>query len=92
MNKHYCYMLRCADGTLYTGYATDPVRRLQEHNESDKGAKYTRTRRPCTLVYTEAFDTRSEATKREYYIKHKMTKAEKEMLISGHSDCTQEAE
>lgn len=87
--KHYCYILRCADNTLYTGYTTDPKRRLNEHNNSDKGAKYTKNRRPCTLVYTESFDTRQEATKREYYIKHKMTKKEKEELIcSSYSTST----
>ena len=81
MGKHYCYILECSDGTFYTGYARDPERRLKEHNESEKGAKYTRARRPCKLVYTEEFDTRSEATKREYFIKNKMTRKEKEELI-----------
>lgn len=78
--KHYCYVLRCSDNSLYTGYATDVERRLKEHNDG-VGAKYTRTRRPCTLVHYEEFDTRSEAMKREYYIKHRMTKKEKEELI-----------
>lgn len=82
--KYYCYILRCKDQTLYTGYTTDIKRRLLEHNQSDKGAKYTKTRRPCVLVYSEAFDTKSEAMKREYYIKHKMSKAEKEELISRY--------
>lgn len=82
--KHYVYILRCSDNTLYTGYATDPIRRLEEHNGSDKGAKYTKVRRPCQLVYTEVYQTRSEATKREYFIKHKLTRAEKENLIDGY--------
>ncbi len=77
-------MLRCADGTLYTGYATDVEKRLREHNGELKGgaaARYTRGRRPVTLLYTESFDTRSEALKREYAIKQ-LTKEEKLQLIS----------
>lgn len=81
MGKHYCYILKCNDGSLYTGYTTDVQRRLKEHNDSPKGAKYTRSRRPCTLVYTEEFDTKSEAMKREYYIKNSLTRKEKEELI-----------
>lgn len=80
---HYIYILKCADNTLYTGYATDPVRRLDEHNNSPKGAKYTRVRRPCELVYTEEFETRSEATKREAAIK-KLTRSQKDELIKGY--------
>lgn len=86
MGKHYCYILECNDKTLYTGYATDPQKRLIEHNESDKGAKYTRVRRPCALVYVECFDSRSEAMKREYYIKHKLNRTEKEELIKSSSN------
>ena len=78
--KHYCYILRCKDNSLYTGYTTDVERRLREHNEGT-GAKYTRGRGPCELVYTEEFDTKQEAMKREYYIKHSMTKQQKENLI-----------
>lgn len=78
--KHYIYILKCADDTLYTGYAKDPYRRLEEHNNSTKGAKYTRSRRPCELVYIEEFETRSDATKREAAIK-KLSKKEKLDLI-----------
>ena len=80
MDKHYVYMLRCADNSLYTGYSTDPVRRLSEHNHGDRGAKYTRSRRPCILVHVEVFDTKSEAMSRECYIK-KLSKKEKERLV-----------
>ena len=83
MTKHYCYILECSDGSYYTGYSTDPKRRLKEHNSTSKGAKYTRARRPCKLVYIEEFDSKSEAEKREYYIKHNMTRIEKEALISA---------
>ena len=72
-------MLRCSDNSLYTGYSTDPVRRLSEHNCGNKGAKYTRSRRPCTLVHIEVYDTKSEALKREYQIKQ-LSQQEKESL------------
>ena len=66
---YYVYILECADTTLYTGITTDLERRLDEHNNSTKGAKYTRARRPVKLVYSEELTNRSEASKREYYIK-----------------------
>lgn len=75
-------MLECADGTLYTGITTDLERRLDEHNHSTKGAKYTRARRPVKLVYFEELENRSEASKREYFIKHKMNRQEKIQLMS----------
>jgi len=74
-------MLECADGTLYTGIATDIERRIDEHNHSPKGAKYTRTRRPVKLVYTEKYSDRSTASKREYEIKKKMSRKEKLALV-----------
>lgn len=66
--NHYIYILRCKDDTLYTGYTTNLDRRLQEHNQG-KGAKYTRGRTPVELVYSEEYETRSQAQKREYEIK-----------------------
>lgn len=78
--KHFIYILECADGSLYTGYATDVTKREWEHNNSDKGAKYTRYRRPCKVVYTEEFESRSEAQKREAAIK-KLSKQKKMELI-----------
>ena len=78
---HYIYILRCADGTYYTGWTTDPARRLRVHN-SGKGAKYTRSRLPAELLYSERFETKGEALKRECAIK-KMSRSEKEQLIAG---------
>ena len=73
------YILRCADGTLYTGIAPDVEKRLQKHNEG-KGAKYTRGRTPVELVYREEHPSRAEASKREYQIKQ-LSRAEKLELI-----------
>ena len=78
--KHYAYMLRCADNTIYSGYAVNPEKRLAVHN-SGKGAKYTRARRPVELVYFEEFETKSEALHREIEFK-KLSRKEKEKLIS----------
>lgn len=63
------YMVECADGTFYTGIATDTARRVREHNESPRGAAYTKGRRPVALVYEEACVDRSAAQKREYAIR-----------------------
>lgn len=65
----FTYILECADQTLYVGYTTDLERRVEEHNSAKQGARYTKTRRPVSLVYSETFDTKSEALKREYEIK-----------------------
>jgi len=78
---YFVYIVRCTDNTLYTGIATDLKRRVKEHNTSEKGAKYTRARRPVSLVYHEEYKTRSDASKREYYIKKKMSRTEKLKLI-----------
>ena len=75
------YMLECADGTLYTGIAKELEKRLDEHNNSPKGAKYTKARRPVALVYKEKHRSKSSALKRELEIK-KMTRSQKEQLIS----------
>ncbi|WP_036228302.1 GIY-YIG nuclease family protein [Marinobacterium jannaschii] len=70
MNQWYVYMLRCADGTLYTGVSTDPCRRLREHNGEIKGgARYTRARRPVALVWQEPQPDRSAACRREVAVK-----------------------
>jgi putative endonuclease len=63
------YILLCADSTLYVGSTTDLVRRLDEHNNSKKGAHYTKIRRPVKLVYSEEYETINEAKKRECEIK-----------------------
>ncbi|MFD2617432.1 GIY-YIG nuclease family protein [Terrilactibacillus laevilacticus] len=68
MKEYSVYILKCSDGTLYTGYTTNIEKRIHVH-ESGKGAKYTRSRLPVQLVYQETFTTKSEAMKREYAIK-----------------------
>ena len=80
---YYVYILRCADDTLYTGITTELERRIDEHNGSAKGAKYTCTRRPVKLVYSEEQADRSAASKREYEIKKKMTRAKKLAMIEA---------
>ena len=79
--KYYIYMLRCADGSLYTGWTTDPEKRAAAHN-AGKGAKYTRSRRPVELIYSEVFDDKISAQRREYAIKQ-LSRREKEKLIEG---------
>lgn len=64
MSKHYAYMLRCNDNSIYSGYTNDLEKRLEVHN-SGKGAKYTRARLPVKLEYFEEFDDKKEALKRE---------------------------
>ncbi|WP_428034104.1 GIY-YIG nuclease family protein [Amphritea sp.] len=86
MSGWYVYILRCADGTLYTGVTTDTQRRTNEHNLSDRlGAKYTRVRRPVSLVYQEACDNRSAACKREAQIKALSRSAKLKLLQSSCS-------
>jgi len=80
---YFVYMVKCADNTFYTGIATELERRIEEHNSSEKGAKYTRTRRPVELVYSEEHPDRSSASKREYEIKKKMSRGEKLKLIAS---------
>jgi putative endonuclease len=78
--SYYIYILRCGDGTLYTGWTNDLEKRLKAHREG-RGAKYTRGRQPLELLYSEVFDTKSDAVKREYQIK-KMNRKQKDRLIS----------
>ena len=78
----YTYILKCADNTLYTGYTTDLKARLKTHNQG-RGAKYTRSRRPVTLVYYESFATKKEAMRREAAIK-KLSRPQKERLIASN--------
>ncbi len=84
---NYVYILRCADGTLYCGWTTDLEARLATHN-SGKGAKYTRSRRPVELVYSEAYEDRHDALSREWHIK-RMTREEK--LALAHADRAMES-
>lgn len=90
MAGHFAYMLLCADGTIYSGYSTDPNRRVTVHN-SGRGAKYTRSRLPVELVFTERFSTKGEALKREAALK-KLSHAEKLALISSGSAASNNAQ
>jgi len=77
----WVYIVRCRDGTLYTGITTDIDRRIGDHNRG-KGSKYTASRRPVKLVYSEPQADRSSASKREAQIK-RYTRSKKEILIEG---------
>ena len=79
---NYTYILECRDGTYYTGWTNDLEKRVKTHN-TGKGAKYTKSRRPVKLVYYEAFETKSEATKREYAIKQLTRSQKKELIEKG---------
>ena len=81
MAENYTYILRCADGTLYTGWTNDLEKRLAAHN-AGIGAKYTRPRRPVTLVYHEVFETKEAAMRREWEIKH-LSRRQKLRLIGA---------
>ncbi len=83
MSKWYLYILQCRDGSYYTGITTDIERRLDQHN-SGTASKYTRSRLPVTLVYTEEQASEKTARKREYDIK-RWPRAKKEELIRGAS-------
>jgi len=72
---HFVYIISCKDGSLYTGWTTDVEARVAAHNEG-AGAKYTKGRGPVTLLYTEAFESKSDALKREMAIK-KLSRSEK---------------
>ena len=76
---NYTYILQCADGSLYTGWTNHLEERVRTHN-SASGAKYTRARRPATLVYFEGFPTKEDAMKRESAIK-KLTRRQKMNLL-----------
>ena len=78
----FVYILRCSDGSLYTGVTTNLSRRVNEHNNSKKGAKYTRTRQPVQLVWSAECGSRSEAMKREASIK-KLDRPKKLLLVNN---------
>ena len=80
----YCYIVECADGTYYTGWAVDPEKRVAMHNKG-RGARYTRTRGPVKLVYVEELPDRSAAMKREIAIK-RLTRDRKGRLISTQAN------
>lgn len=78
---HFVYVVRCADGSLYTGYALDPQERVAVHN-TGRGARYTSGRRPVCLVYSERCETIGDALRRERELK-RWSKARKEALVAG---------
>ena len=80
----YCYIVECADGTYYTGWAIDPEKRVALHNKG-RGARYTRTRVPVRLVYVEELPDRKSAMKREIAIK-RLNRTGKSRLISEESN------
>jgi putative endonuclease len=77
----FVYLLRCADGTLYCGWSTDPERRLRQH-QAGTASRYTRTRRPVELVYMREFESRSEAMREEIRIKL-LPASDKRRLLGG---------
>lgn len=79
---YHLYILRCADHTLYTGITVDLDRRVQEHNTSKLGAKYTKARRPVELIYSQKFEDRSSASKEESRIK-RLSREEKLKFIKS---------
>ncbi len=85
MNSHYVYILECSDKTLYTGWTNNLEKRVQEHNSSRYGAKYTSSRRPVKLVYVERLASLSEVLKREGQIK-KLSRKKKLQLIENGLD------
>ncbi|WP_077623881.1 GIY-YIG nuclease family protein [Sediminibacillus massiliensis] len=82
--KHVVYMLRCKDGSLYTGYTNNLQKRIAMH-ESGKGAKYTRGRGPFQIVFLERFETKEEAMQQEYRIKQ-LNRSSKEKLINSYAE------
>jgi putative endonuclease len=81
---HFVYIVRCADGTLYTGYARDPRAREKAHN-SGRGARYTSGRLPVVLVYSEACESRREALSREYRLKRWPRRRKEALIVGGRS-------
>jgi len=76
---HYVYIVRCKDGTLYTGYARDPQARVKVHN-AGRGARYTSGRRPVRLVYAESFESVGDALRREIALKRRSRKQKEAMI------------
>lgn len=82
IDKHYVYIVECSDGTFYTGYTKNIQRRINEHNFGSRSAKYTRSRRPVKLLYSEEYDNVSDALKREHQIKKLSRKQKRELIDS----------
>ncbi len=88
---YHLYILKCADETLYTGITVDLKRRIGEHNSSELGAKYTRSRRPVELAYSKKFRNRSTASREEARIKALSRKEKLEMIKNTHSPSDRQA-
>jgi len=84
VSENFVYIAQCADGSFYTGWTTDPERRLREHN-AGRGSRYTRTRRPLKLAYLEPQPDRSTAMRRERRIKT-YTRDQKQALIDSYQN------
>jgi Predicted endonuclease containing a URI domain len=82
---NYVYILRCADGSLYTGWTNDLEKRVKTHN-AGKGAKYTKTRLPVELVYYEEYEEKGEALSRELSIKKLKKTAKEKLILKQHID------
>ena len=78
----HVYMVRCSDGTLYAGITNDLKKRIEAHNSGKDGARYTKSRRPVKLVYSEQVESKSAAAKLEYQIK-KLPREKKELIVRG---------
>lgn len=87
MSEWCVYLLHCSDGTYYAGITNDIERRLTEHNESARGARYTRSRRPVVVVYREVCESRSAAARREWEIR-KLSRVAKQ-LLAAHVELTE---
>lgn len=85
--SNYTYIVECSDHSLYTGWTTDLTKRLNAHNNGT-GAKYTRARRPVKLVYYEEYETKQEATRREYAIKQLSAAQKRRLIESGNMQNT----
>ncbi|MGB5097497.1 MAG: DEAD/DEAH box helicase, partial [Porticoccaceae bacterium] len=85
MSDWYFYLLRCADGSLYSGITTDIERRVREHNQGTAGARYTRGRRPVSLAYSERLPDRAQALRREYAVKRLDRAAKLQLLANATS-------
>ena len=83
MKTHYVYIIKCGDGTYYTGYTISLINRYIQHCAGE-GAKYTRGRGPLDLMYYEMYETKSDAMKREYQIKQ-LTHKQKRKLINEYN-------
>lgn len=82
--KSYTYIVQCVDKSFYTGWTLDLTRRIEEHNSADSKTKYTRNRQPVKLVYSEEFDSRAKAAKRENEIKSLTRKAKIKLIQSNN--------